>query len=377
MDLRERACKLLDGMEASVSGSNGHSRLFAATAALVVGFDLDDAIARSLLLSQFNPRCNPPWSEREINHKIAQVKKHCKEQKGYLIGRARPDLSPGYRPPMLTEPVPAPERIKKRQEYEPGALQKMMLRGFNPSTSWLAERSPIDPRGVSPQLFLDSIFAPGEKTILFIKYASQGQFGHIAGTPGRTYYVADRPGLKPTICEEFPEHAREGAWFLPSPVDGKWYPNGNADESGNPILSRRTGHSITCYRHLLLESDNAPEADWLNLICQLPLPISALYTSGGRSIHALIKIDAKSKSEFDAFRDRVSPILSKLGADPAAISGVRLTRLPGVLRDGTMDKDGKYHKYDEPRLQRLLYLNPLPEIAALKLLPRLRKIPTE
>lgn len=384
MELSERAVKLLATMEPSVSGSNGHSRLFAAAAALVIGYDFDDASAKSLLLSHFNPRCSPQWSDREIDHKIAQVKKHCKEPRGYLIGSDRE----GYTPPAggrqnsatashAAPNAPEPERLKKRQEYEPSALQKMMLRGFNPDTAWLAEHSPWDPRRVTAPGFLDAIFQPGEKTILFIKYASQGQFGHIAGSPGKTYYVADRPGLKPTICDEFPSHAREGAWFLPSPVDGKWYPNGNVDERGNPILSRRTGHSITCYRHLLLESDDAPEKDWLNLICQLPLPISALYTSGSRSIHALVRIDAKSKSEFDAFRDRVSPLLSKLGADPAAISGVRLTRLPGVVRDGTTDKDGRYHKFDPPRLQRLLYLNPHPEVSAIRLLPRLRKIQPE
>jgi hypothetical protein len=382
MDLTERACRLLATMEPSVSGSNGHDKLFAAAAALVVGFDFDDASAKSLLVSQFNPRCNPPWNDREIDHKINQVKTHCKEPRGYLLGRGRDQSSSSSHQNSASSipaasPAPTPERVKKRQEFEPSALQKMMMRGFNPDTAWLAERSPWDPRRITPQAFLDAIFQPGEKTILFIRYASQGQFGHIAGSPGKTYYVADRPGLKPTICEEFPKHAREGAWFLPSPVDGKWHPNGNVDEHGNPVLSRRTGHSITCYRHLLLESDDAPEADWLNLICQLPLPISALYTSGSRSIHALVRIDAKSKSEFDAFRDRVSPILSKLGADPAAISGVRLTRLPGVIRDGTTDKDGRYHKFDPPRLQRLLYLNPHPELTPIRLLPRLRKIQPE
>ncbi len=267
--------------------------------------------------------------------------------------------------------------MKKRQVYEPSALQKMMCRGFSPSLSWLAERSPWDPRRITAQGFLDAIFQPGEKTIIFTRYTSQGQFGHVAGSPGKTYYVADRPGLRPTIAEEFPEHGREGAWFLPSPMDGKWHPNGKADPAGNPILSRRTGSSVVTYRHMLLESDNAPEEEWLNLICQLSLPISALYTSGGRSIHALIKIDTPSKSAFDAFRDRVSPILSTLGADPAAISGVRLTRLPGVFRDGTVDKDGRYQKFDPPRLQRLLYLNPTPEVAPIKLMPRLRKIPAE
>jgi hypothetical protein len=380
MDITERAIKLLDTVEPSVSGSRGHDRLFTAAAALVIGFDLDDATAKTLLVSHFNPRCKPPWNDREIDHKIAQVKTHCKEPRGYLIGRSGTSSGCPSKPPISREPsmpTPTPERIAKRQQFEPTALQKMMLRGFDPNHAWLAERSPWDPRRVTPQAFLDAIFQPGEKSIIFMKYASQGQLGHIAGTsdtPGKTYYVGDRPGLRPTPCVEFPSHGYEGIWFLPSPIDGKWHPNGKVDNYGNPELSRRTGRSVTCYRHMLLESDNAPENDWLNLICQLPLPITALYTSGSRSIHALVKIDAKSKSEFDAFRDRISPLLSKLGADPASISGVRLTRLPGVLRDGTTDKDGRYHKFDPPRLQQLLYLNPHPELSAIRLLPRRRQI---
>lgn len=375
MDLVERARKYVGCLDPSISGSEGHNRCYQAACVLVHGFDIDDALALRILAEEFNPRCDPPWSDRELRHKVNQARKGTSDKPvGYLIGRQSSKASDTRSAPAPT-PAPEPDRLKKRQEYEPSALQKMMLRGFNPSTSWLAERSPWDPRRVTAQGFLDAVFLPGEKTVVFFKYMSQGQFGHIAGKPGKTYYLGDRPGLRPAIAEEFPEHGREGAWFLPSPIDGKWYPNGKVDKMGNPELSRRTGASITVYRHMLLESDNAPEADWLNLITQLPLPITALYTSGGRSIHALIRVDTPSKSAFDAFRDRVSPLLSKLGADPAAISGVRLTRLPGVFRDGTTDKDGRYHKFDPPRLQRLLYLNPSPDLTPIKTLPRLREIP--
>ena len=378
MDLLERARRLLATLEPSVSGSAGHNKCYAAACVLVQGYDFDDATALSLLVSEFNTRCSPPWSHKDLQHKINQARNGKSDKPvGYLIGRDRAEGSRSHGK-TLPPPSPAePERIKKRQDFEPSALQKMMCRGFNPTFAWLAERSPWDPRRVTAQGFLDAIFEPGEKTFVFFKYMSQGQFGHIAGSPGKTYYLGDRPGQRPVIAEEFPEHGREGAWFLPSPMDGKWHPNGKTDDAGNPVLSRRTGNSVTNYRHMLLESDNAREEDWLNLICQLPLPISALYTSGSRSIHALIKIDTPSKSAFDAFRDRVSPLLSKLGADPAAISGVRLTRLPGVFRDGTVDKDGRYQKFDPPRLQRLLYLNPTPEVSAIKLLPRLRSIPAE
>lgn len=374
MEITERARRLLATMRPSVSGSNGHDAAFTAASALVVGLDLSDDVALSILMADFNPRCSPPWSERELRHKVTQARKNAKEPFGYLLGRQRSTSSAPIAP---ASPRPAPERLKKRQEYQPSALQSMMMRGFTPSAQWLAERSPWDPRRITPQAFLDAIFQQGEKTILFSRFASQGQLGHVAGNPGKTYYLADRPGPRPTICEEFPMSAREGVWFLPSPLDGKWYPSGSVDKYGNPILSRRSGSAVTAWRHMLLESDNAPEEDWLNLITNLPLPITALYTSGSRSIHALLKIDAASKSAFDAFRDRITPLLSRLGADPAAISGVRLTRLPGVLRQGTTDKDGKYHRFDPPRLQRLLYLNPTPEVSAIRLLPKLRTIPNE
>ena len=91
---------------------------------------------------------------------------------------------------------------------------------------------------------------------------------------------------------------------------------------------------------------------------QLPLPIVAIYTSGGRSHHALARVDAATKEEWDALRDDLVPILCPLGADPAAMTAVRLTRLPGVLRHGKRGADGKTLPFPAPRLQRLLYLAP-------------------
>ena len=373
MEILERAEKFVDWLAANKPWANEHDLAFCAAMNLVHGFSLSDGDAFAIMRSRLNER----WTDRELNHKIRQARNATSDKAaGYLLNQDRDD-------PVSTRrdstPEPKKDRSNKRPAFEPSALQKMMCRGFSPSFAWLAERSPWDPRRVTTPMFLDAIFQPGEKTVLFFNYASQGQMGHIAGSPGRTCYVSDRPGARPVgiAAEDFPISGHQGGWFLPNPLDGKWHPNGKVDNAGNPELSRRTGQSIVTYRHLLLESDNAREEDWLNLICQLSLPITAMYTSGGRSIHALVKIDTPSKSAFDAFRDRASPILSKLGADPAAISGVRLTRLPGILRNGTMDKDGRYHKFDPPRLQRLLYLNPTPEVAPIKLMPRLRSIPAE
>lgn len=269
-----------------------------------------------------------------------------------------------------------PQRTLKRPEFDRRALDRAQLAGFHPDVAWLAERSPVDPRGVTPAGFLDHLFEKGEKALVFTNFYSQGEFGHVAGSPGQTWRLGRRPRVAPERGA-LPSADRCGAWFLPSPVDGAWHPTGATDLRGAPILSRRSGPSVTAWRHLLLESDEVPDREWLNLLAQLPLPISALYTSGGRSIHALVRIEAKSKGAFDAFRDRISPLIAKLGGDAAALSGVRLTRLPGVMRNGTEKRDGgkmTYLRYPEPRLQRLLYLNPEPEIVALKSMPRLREV---
>ena len=50
---------------------------------------------------------------------------------------------------------------------------------------------------------------------------------------------------------------------------------------------------------------------------------------------------------WDALIQRVKPALVTLGADPGALSAVRLTRLPQARRG--------------ERVQRLLYLNPAPD----------------
>jgi hypothetical protein len=127
----------------------------------------------------------------------------------------------------------------------------------------------------------------------------------------------------------------EGAWYLANPIDGELRDG-----------SFRSGANLTAHRHIVLESDGAPRDQWLAMLVQEPIPIVALTTSGNRSVHALVKIQAKNKVEFDKIRDDYRKKYCPLGADPAAMSAVRLTRLPGVIRN------------DNWAVQQLLYLAP-------------------
>jgi hypothetical protein len=65
-----RAEAYLDKIPSAVSGQGGHNQTFTAATCLVHGFGLDPDTALGILLSSYNPRCDPPWTEKELRHKV-------------------------------------------------------------------------------------------------------------------------------------------------------------------------------------------------------------------------------------------------------------------------------------------------------------------
>ncbi len=72
-DLESRAIAYLNAMPAAIAGSGGHSQTYAAATALVHGFGLSADVAIAILANDYNPRCDPPWSEKDLAHKINQA----------------------------------------------------------------------------------------------------------------------------------------------------------------------------------------------------------------------------------------------------------------------------------------------------------------
>ncbi|MCC5823219.1 MAG: bifunctional DNA primase/polymerase [Phycisphaerales bacterium] len=68
-----RALAYLDRMPGAIAGAGGHSATFAAASAMVHGFGLPAGTALSILEERYNPRCAPPWSRRELEHKVQQA----------------------------------------------------------------------------------------------------------------------------------------------------------------------------------------------------------------------------------------------------------------------------------------------------------------
>lgn len=68
------ARKAIGMMPPAISGSGGHAALFAVARTLLAqDFALSDPVAWKLLL-EYNKRCEPPWSEKELRHKLDQAR---------------------------------------------------------------------------------------------------------------------------------------------------------------------------------------------------------------------------------------------------------------------------------------------------------------
>ena len=76
--VERRAIAYLDRMPPAISGSGGHAATYAAATALVHGFGIAPPRALAVLRDHYNHRCDPPWSEAELSHKVndAERKPH-------------------------------------------------------------------------------------------------------------------------------------------------------------------------------------------------------------------------------------------------------------------------------------------------------------
>lgn len=120
-----------------------------------------------------------------------------------------------------------------------------------------------------------------------------------------------------------------GAWIMINPCDGK----GVKQEH------------ITAYRYALLECDEIPKAEQIRLFRESKLPIDMMTDSGGKSIHALVKVDAKRDKEYSErinylydYCDRHGIPVDKQNKNPN-----RKSRLPGFTRNGNRQRIVSLH----------------------------------
>lgn len=111
-----------------------------------------------------------------------------------------------------------------------------------------------------------------------------------------------------------------GAWICFNPVDG----------------TGRKDANVTSYRYALVECDNMEPGKQLAAIHQMELPCAALVYSGGKSIHAIVRVNAPDYAEYRKRVDYLYAICQKNGLtlDQQNRNPSRLSRMPGILRAG-------------------------------------------
>ena len=113
-----------------------------------------------------------------------------------------------------------------------------------------------------------------------------------------------------------------GAWIRINPLDGKGASKKN----------------VTRYSYCLIESDDLPIKEQEETFKRLNLPITTMVYSGGKSIHAIVKIDATNIQEYE---ERVQFCYDFLKNNGISIDAQnkdpnRLSRMPGVTRNGVV-----------------------------------------
>jgi hypothetical protein len=83
----KRAIAYVNACRPAVSGQGGHSVTMYVARAVAYGFDLGAEDAFSVLAVYYNPRCQPPWSEKELWHKCQEADRvPFGKPRGWLLG---------------------------------------------------------------------------------------------------------------------------------------------------------------------------------------------------------------------------------------------------------------------------------------------------
>ena len=214
---------------------------------------------------------------------------------------------------------------------------------------WMAGKSiltePKTPDEMAEQaaIFIDSMFLPGEKFELVVNSRAneKGKFIPVRSRENVCRHDATELTSETlTTLKTVAEQATHGVWISLNPVR-----NANGITGSAP-----SDHDVTDYRYALVEADDlSREEQWAKLT-QLGLPIKCVTWSGGKSLHAIVKIEAGTDCKL--YKDRVTKLYRYLEAhnfpaDTANKNPSRLTRIPGFFRDS--DKQYLFARESGPR----------------------------
>ena len=195
--------------------------------------------------------------------------------------------------------------------------------------SWLESREVTAPKQWHPARelirYLETLFDVNE-TVGYVTESWQKDGGKYLPTKGCFDRTAGQLIEALSKCDDdlgavLGDYKPEaGAWIRFNPLDGKGVKNEN----------------VTEFRYALVESDDMPIEQQNALIRELELPVACLVHSGGKSLHAIVRIDAPDYTEYRRRVDYLYEVLKKNGftLDTQNKNPSRLSRMPGITRNG-------------------------------------------
>ena len=212
------------------------------------------------------------------------------EAASFLLRSSLGKRSPGQ-PWQYFSPRPAPKPKPPNSILPSSRRSRLDLDGVD--AAWLAARSPIRPDNRTPASFLHALYRPGEKILIFDVFESQGQ---------GVWTYEGRPLTPASLTASASESVRSLVLDQPR----RWRVSTPTITATSHGAQRQTSPpGDTSWSRAIMLSP----ADWLAALAQMPLPIAAIYTSGGRSIHALVRVDAESKAHWDGIAASLKPAL--------------------------------------------------------------------
>lgn len=171
--------------------------------------------------------------------------------------------------------------------------------------------------------YLQALFEP-EEYVAYVTESYRKEDGRFAPngcscqlTAGQLIMELDHYGddIGAALGDYNPE---AGAWICFNPMDG----------------GGRRNENVTDFRYALVECDNMELGRQQAIIRQLELPCAALVYSGGKSVHAIVKVDAPDYAEYRRRVDYLYAACQKNGLtiDQQNRNPSRLSRMPGILR---------------------------------------------
>lgn len=194
--------------------------------------------------------------------------------------------------------------------------------------AWIESREIEPPEHWDPveqiTTYLNTLFEPGEN-VGYVMQSWKNEKGK---------HIPQNKGSYDRTAGELIEALEKCGGDIGS-VLGDYDPNGGAWIRFNPLDGHGVkNENVTEFRYALVESDDMSLEKQNAMMREMQLPISVLVYSGGKSLHAIVKIDAADYSEYRKRVDYLYDVCRKNGMaiDTQNRNPSRLSRLPGVTR---------------------------------------------